>query len=111
MSEAPRSSSYLQYLPPILWDYEDDSFIGHFLLGFEKILTGADDGLELCIDVRDDGTRSVRIANASDTLPARSRRYDSIETVIDGLHHLFNPRRTRAEFLNYLASWLAFDAN
>ena len=114
MSDPVRQSSYLQYLPPILWDHADDPFIGRFLLGFEKILTGVDDGHEVRVDVTNTRERQVRIANQNELGPVGvtdSRVYESFESMIDGIHHLFNPRRTRPEFLNYLASWLAFDAN
>ena len=114
MSDPVRQSSYLQYLPPILWDHADDPFIGRFLLGFEKILTGVDDGHEVRVDVTNNRERQVRIATQNEPGPVGvtdSRAYESFESMIDGIHHLFNPRRTRPEFLNYLASWLAFDAN
>jgi hypothetical protein len=41
-----RKSSYLQYLPPVLWMGEPEApefSLGRFLLAFEHILTGLDD--------------------------------------------------------------------
>jgi phage tail-like protein len=41
-------SSFLKFLPPVLWDHPrsgDDFHLGQFLLVFEKLLTGLDDGV------------------------------------------------------------------
>ena len=79
------TSSYLQYLPPVLWQDEDpDVFsLGGMLRIFEKLLTGIDDG----------------------TAPDLT----SIREEIDRLHELFDPWTTPEEMLPYLASWLALE--
>ena len=87
-----QTSSYLQYLPPFLASEEEADprfFLGQFLLVFEKMLTGLPDG--------------VPIQAAVDKKPAVSQ---PIEPVIDGLYHTFNPWRTRAPALRWLASWV-----
>src|SRR4051812_25107657 len=80
----PKSRSYLPYPPPVVWSNEEGSFLGGFLLGFEKILNGFDDGKSLV-----------------------GGEYRSLEAVIDALRELFDPRRTRATFLDWLAMWVA----
>jgi len=85
-----KPSSYLQYLPPVVWSNDEGSFLGRFLLGFEKILTGLDDGVEI--------------------IRARDRRvFRPLEKVVDTLPDLFNPRHTPAEFLDWLATWVALE--
>jgi phage tail-like protein len=88
-------SSYLQYLPPVLWidDVSDDVSddvralkIGKFLKMFEKILTGIDDDV---------------------VVSHRDHSHIDFETLIDNLHTLYNPWKTRTDFLPHLASWLS----
>jgi phage tail-like protein len=85
-------SSYINYLPPILWSNETDQtqFLGRMLRIFEKILTGIPDG----------------IAIGSDSHP-----YEPLETTIENLYRLFDPYTTPANqdknFLRWLASWVA----
>lgn len=84
-------SSYLQYLPPVLWEdeAEGDAFsLGTVLRIFEKILTGIDDD----VAVRRDGR---------DVLPVKDR--------IDRLHRLFDPWTTDERFLPWIASWVALE--
>ena len=94
-------SEYLEYLPPVFRDgsgsgLADPAFLAHFLLVFQKILTGVRgaDGLE----------DNVRIAT-SPTSPA----YDPVEAVIDQLDRYFDPFRTDPAFLDWLASWVALE--
>lgn len=73
-------SSFVDYLPSVLWSQKDDSsrFLGRMLCIFEEILTGIPDG---------------------DTY--------NFEKVIDELAQLFNPWKTNEKFLPWLASWVA----
>jgi len=82
------NSSYLKYLPPVLWKEPNGSpdFIGQFLLVFEKLLTSMNDG--------------VVISHGDHT-------HEDFESVLDRLSLLFNPWKTRAELLDYLATWVA----
>lgn len=84
------SSSYLQYLPPVLWvkDGQVLDFIGRFLLIFEKILTGVDDDVKLTHN---------------------EHSHSDFESTIDKLHTLFDPWQTPTDFLPYLASWVALE--
>ncbi len=81
-------SSYLDYLPPVLWSRDDDPsmFLARMMLVFEKILTGTPDGVPIL-----HGTHE----------------HEPLEITIDNLQHLFDPWRTRQDFLPWLASWLA----
>src|SRR5262245_41628767 len=76
-------SSYLQFLPPVLWEKEapeTDLSLGTLLCVFEKLLTGIDDGV-----------------------PQAS---PPIETLIAQLPRLFDPWQTQSENLPWLASWV-----
>src|SRR5215218_2685179 len=84
------TNSYIEYLPPVLWEGPQGDFLARFLRIFEKILTGIDD--DAGIATRRDG---------------EVRTYDPLQQTIARLHEVFNARRTPAEFLPYLASWLA----
>ncbi len=84
-------SSYLQYLPPVLWEngVTSSAFdLGAMLKIFEKILTGIDDSIPIQHD---------------------TRRYQSIQKMIDDLPELFSPWYTPSEFLAWLASWVALE--
>src|SRR5687767_11584759 len=84
-------SSYLQHLPPVLWQDEPDLpefSLGAFLRIFEKILTGIDDG--------------VAVAHGGHT-------HESISTMISGMPDLFDPWRTPPQFLAWLASWVGLE--
>jgi phage tail-like protein len=86
----PEQSSYLRYLPQVLWSSESDPepLLGQALCVFEKILTGIADG----VPIRSGGAE-----------------YPPIKEVIDALPKLFSSWSTRPEFLPWLASWLALD--
>lgn len=75
----------LEYLPAI---YQEDPFIGQFLLAFEKILLGNDDvGL---------------------SYEGLEEKIEGLEEKIDRLSDYFNPKKAPEEFLSWLADWTAF---
>jgi len=84
-------SSYLQYLPPVLWENEPEEpefSLGTVLRVFEKVLTG----------IADD----VAIQREGRVIPPVKDR-------IDKLHRLFDPWTTDENFLPWLASWVALE--
>jgi phage tail-like protein len=84
-------SSYLRYLPPVLWEKEPDlpAFsVGAMLRIFEKMLTGIDDDA---------------------TIRHGDHDHESVEAVIARMHRLFNPWFTPPEFLDWLASWVSLE--
>lgn len=87
----PERSSYLQYLPAVLWENKSSSSqlsLGRLLRIFEKILTGIDDDQAIGND---------------------NCEYEPIEAVISRLHKLFNPWLTPPEFLEWLASCVSLE--
>lgn len=78
MANDKELSSYLQYLPAI---FSEDSFLGRFLLAFERVLSGSP------------GTGGEPEAG--------------LEETIAGLAALFDPKETRDEFMPWLAGWIA----
>ncbi|MBD2438752.1 phage tail protein I [Nostoc sp. FACHB-110] len=80
-------SNYHQYLPAIL---QKDIFIGKFLLGFEKILSGLSES-----------------PSKEQIITANTQDIPGLEEIIDNIHLYFNPRDTPEEFLPWLASWVA----
>jgi phage tail-like protein len=84
-TEINRTSSYLNYLPGIYQaDAGKGALIGRYLKIFEKILAGIEDGVE-----------------------AAGHEIEGIEQVIDRIHEFFAPETTNAEFLDWLAGWMA----
>lgn len=84
-------SSYLNYLPPILWENEPPLpgfSLGAILRIFEKILSGIDDG---------------------EVVSHVDHEHHGIEVVIQRLHRLFDPWTTPPEFLEWLASWVGLE--
>ncbi|MEZ4660544.1 MAG: phage tail protein [Caldilineaceae bacterium] len=83
LNEQAVGSMYLHYLPAI---FRQDAFAGRFLLAMEAILSGLDAeraaefGLEPVV---------------------------GLEAKIAQVHRLFDPQTTDAEFLPWLASWVA----
>jgi phage tail-like protein len=85
----PVTSSYLRYLPPVLWEQATgpSAFsLGTMLLIFEKILTGIEDDKA--------------------GIPHGDYQPSSIEETIATLYQLFDPWRTPTAFLPWLASLL-----
>jgi phage tail-like protein len=80
------SSDYIQYLPAIL---QADPFLQRFLLAFEQILTG--------------------IPTSVGQFPGILEKKSSVglEAVLDEIQTYFNPLKTPAEFLPWLAGWVA----
>lgn len=72
-------SSLMQYLPAI---YQDDPFLGQFLLAFEKILLGREDGVAL--------------------------PQPGLEHTIANISGYLDPLRAPEAFLPWLSSWTAF---
>jgi P2-related tail formation protein len=87
----PAASGLLQYLPAI---YQEDPFVGQFLLAFEKILLG-----------RDDLPPVPAPAPGEEPDPAFRQR--GLEQIIDGLSSLYDPLTTPDEFLPWLSKWTA----
>jgi phage tail-like protein len=86
-----RTSSYGQYLPAIL---QADPFLGRFLLAFERVLSG------------------ISPPDPDDPFPDQP----GLENYLDRIHTYFDPlgdktgkpeERSPAEFLPWLASWVA----
>ena len=76
-------SSYLQYLPPVLWEQDPPApefSLGAVLRIFEKVLTGI-----------------------ADDVPA----HPPLTAEIAGLDRIFDPWKTPERFLPWLASWVA----
>jgi phage tail-like protein len=93
-------SSYLKYLPPVLW--QDDPPAPDFSLGamlriFEKILTGIPDGISLPHALHKDDDHDDY------------HEHGPITAQIARLHRLFDPWTTPEDFLPWLASWVALD--
>ncbi|XHS77627.1 phage tail protein [Burkholderiaceae bacterium UC74_6] len=89
-------SSYLRFLPPVLWQAEPDApgfSLGAALRIFEKILTGIDDG----VPIRHLGPDGTPV------------EHEAVGEVIGRLHRLFDPWTTPAEFLPWLASWVSLE--
>lgn len=82
------NSDYTKYLPATL---QADAFIARFLLAFEQILTGTNFSPE---------TSPGIIESSSHNPPG-------LEAVIESTHTYFDPDLTPAEFLPWLASWVA----
>jgi phage tail-like protein len=96
-----QASILLKYLPAIYqesgWGGEDpavSAFIGDFLVAFEKVLLGREDGIE-------------PKGGSAEFLGVAPRRFQGVEEKIAGLHALFDAARTPACFLDWLASWSA----
>jgi len=82
-------SELLKYLPAI---YQEHPFLGQFLLAFEKVLLGRNDGVALSATSGEDGA-----------FPGQG-----LEEAISQLAVLFDPKQTPEGFLPWLATWTAF---
>ncbi len=79
-SDSPQlPSSLMQYLPAI---YQDDPFLGQFLLAFEKILLGRDDGV--------------------------TQPNPGLEVTIANISRYLDPLSAPEGFLPWLSGWTAF---
>jgi phage tail-like protein len=86
MNDSPPTSDYVQYLPAIL---QADPFLQRFLLAFEQILTGTPTPAGQCPGI------------------VEKKSSVGLEAVLDEIQTYFNPQKTPAEFLPWLAGWVA----
>ncbi|MFZ2498184.1 phage tail protein [Methanosarcina sp.] len=94
-------SSYIDYLPPVLWSQENDpsEFLGRMLRIFEKILTGIPDGIPINHSTHEQDKDGIPVD--------RTHEHNDFEKTIDELYHIFNPWKANEDFLPWLASWVA----
>lgn len=81
-------SRFMDYLPDI---YQEDEFLGQFLLAFEKVLLGIDD--------------TTPFPQPRDDIKFQPK---GLEKIIANVADLFEPHKTPKDFLPWLASWAAF---
>ncbi len=81
-------SHFMDYLPDI---YQEDPFLGQFLLAFEKVLLGIDD--------------TTPFPQPRDDVKFQAKE---LEKAIANVAVLFDPHQTPEDFLPWLASWAAF---
>ena len=97
MSDHP--SEYLRYLPPFFREEAGDGssreLLPDLLLVFQKILTG----------VQENGVEDGKVIRSGPDRPAS----EPLEAVIDQLDRFFDPYRTDAKFLPWLASWVGLE--
>lgn len=98
-------SNYLDYLPAVFADADDDDFLGTFLRAFEHVLTGVGDGDEPGLEEILDGGATTA---AGDRLAGVHRYFDP------GLVGTTNPPLQKPApqaapdgFLAWLAEWVA----
>jgi phage tail-like protein len=84
MTDTTNQSSYVRYLPPVLWE-GDNPLLRTMLRVFEKLLTGIDDGV---------------------SIQHGDHEHEAIEAVIAQIYQLFDPWHTPYQFLDWLASWV-----
>ncbi|MDV2996747.1 MAG: hypothetical protein N4J56_006452 [Chroococcidiopsis sp. SAG 2025] len=89
-NQSKPTSNYLQYLPATL---QTDWDLGQFLLAFEQILSGL--------------PTKPQIVEPDTTDSPDSPDSPGLEASIDEIHTYFDPKETPAEFLPWLASWVA----
>ncbi len=77
-------SSYLQYLPSVLYG----DFLGRFLLAFEAVLSGAN------------------LSELSESFPEEGELL-GLEQLLDKAHEFFDPDKAPEDFLPWLAQWVA----
>jgi phage tail-like protein len=82
MASSNTVSSYLSYLPAT---FQVDPFLGRFLLAFERLLSGL----------------------ATHENPTTLTIPDGLEQTYDAMYNNFDPNATPANFLPWLASWVA----
>ena len=94
MTKPRAQSSLLDYLPAI---YREDPFLGGFLMAFEKVLIGIDDG--------------VAVPDPEEVVPfprGGDEKGLGLEKSIADIARYFDPSATPEEFLPWLADWTAF---
>ena len=85
----PVTTRLSDYLPNI---YQGDEYLKRYVMAFEKILLGLDDGVSL-----------PKTEGSTPVFPEAG-----LETSIGQLATLFDPQETPEEFLEWLSSWVAF---
>ncbi|TYQ30985.1 phage tail protein [Pseudanabaena sp. UWO310] len=88
--ETKHLSSYLEYLPAYL---QSDPFLGRFLLAFEQGLSG--------IPALEPVPFRPHILTPDSESPV------GLETIISQIHTYLDPQQTPADFLPWLAGWVA----
>ncbi len=88
--ENQQLSSYQEYLPAYL---QADPFLGQFLLAFEGILSGLPE--------------AEKADFSPQIIAGNTKEFLGLETIISGIHTYFDPQQTPAEFLPWLAGWVA----
>lgn len=89
-------NSLIDYLPAI---YQEDPFVGKFLLAFQKVLLGVDDPVSIT-SLKDD----VKFQPLEERIASIAILFDPIGNESQPLE---KRQRTGEEFLNWLASWVA----
>ena len=96
------TSVLLDYLPAIYQDSnpmadgsESPSFLGDYLLAFEKVLLGRNDNVQV-------ETGSLPVLSDG---PGTSSQWQGLEEKVANLHLLFSASHTPPEFLDWLAGW------
>jgi phage tail-like protein len=112
----------LEYLPAIYHDPTDgddpsqDIFLGRFLMAFQAVMLSSegDDSLEIpAVVEREDESEFARGSRLKSARRVEFRRVEknastrSLEDEIAGIHRYFDAESTPAEFLNWLAGWVA----
>ncbi len=88
-------SQLLEYLPAIYQEADDSGrrpFLNYFLLAFEKISLGREDGI---------------FPEEADSRREAEATFQGLEEEIASLHLLFDPDETPEDFLTWLGSWAA----
>lgn len=95
MTEDKPKSSYEEFLPALL---QGDPVVGQFLQAFEKVLTGSSNPQSLSF--KPQRLQSPKPGDQTDAAPG-------LEEVIRHMHLYLTPQETPAEFLPWLAGWVA----
>jgi phage tail-like protein len=96
----------MEYLPSIYQEAEParpKTFLGQFLLVFEKVLLGLDEDLHPLRDAHGDGEEREESKSEAEA----EEEIEGLGEKIAGLHTLFDPAVTPEEFLPWLAGWAA----
>jgi phage tail-like protein len=96
--DQPSRPHLMEYLPSIYQERDPahpKTFLGQFLLVFEKVLLGLDE------DPQSSGTESGEVK------PEVEEEIEALGEEIARMHTLFDPAETPEEFLPWLAGWAA----